>query len=83
LPAAQAASAPLAAVDDGARGYLLWAALLLAVGSLGAIGWWLARGARLHAGETTTGLAGTSGTLNAMGSERTVPTADGADDNKR
>lgn len=83
LPAAQAASAPLAAVDDGARGYLLWAALLLAVGSLGAIGWWLARGARLHAGETTTGLAGTSGTLNAMGSERTVPTPDGADDNKR
>ncbi|MFM0738565.1 DUF3999 domain-containing protein [Paraburkholderia xenovorans] len=31
------------------RRYLLWAALLLAVGSLGAIAWRLARGARPHA----------------------------------
>jgi hypothetical protein len=83
LPTAPVASAPLTPAGDGKRGYLLWAALLLAVGSLGAIGWWLARGAQLQAGDVPSGLAGTSGAVGAMGGEGAVPTADEANDSKR
>jgi hypothetical protein len=47
----QAARAQSASKDpDAMRRYLLWAALLLAVGSLGAIAWRLARGAHAQAG---------------------------------
>jgi hypothetical protein len=53
---------------DAMRRYLLWAALLLAVGSLGAIAWRLARGAQAPAGGTAGGVGvGVGGTDDAGG----------------
>ena len=46
----QAAKAQSAGDPDARRRYLLWAALLLAVGSLAAIAWRLARGAHAQVG---------------------------------
>ncbi|WP_429301601.1 DUF3999 domain-containing protein [Paraburkholderia sp. GAS199] len=43
---------------EALRRYLLWAALLLAVGTLGAIAWRLARGARAHAAPAAQGAPG-------------------------
>ncbi|MFM0300082.1 DUF3999 domain-containing protein [Paraburkholderia sediminicola] len=53
---------------DAMRRYMLWAALLLAVGSLGAIAWRLARGAQAQAGAQAGGAAGgVGGTGGAVG----------------
>ena len=56
---------------DAMRRYMLWAALLLAVGSLGAIAWRLARGARGQAAARARGVAdgggGVAGAANAGG----------------
>ncbi|MFM0414025.1 DUF3999 domain-containing protein [Paraburkholderia aromaticivorans] len=61
LSAEQAASAQAASHDpDAMRRYLLWAALLLAVGSLGAIAWRLARRAQVRAGVASGGVSGGS-----------------------
>ena len=60
------ANARAAGKDPNAkRRYLLWAALLLAVGSLGAIAWRLARGGQARSGETTADGAGGSGAASA------------------
>ncbi|MFM0625341.1 DUF3999 domain-containing protein [Paraburkholderia xenovorans] len=56
----QAARAQSAKDPDAMRRYLLWAALLLAVGSLAAIAWRLARGAHAQAGVTPGGATGAS-----------------------
>jgi hypothetical protein len=61
LSAEQAASAQAASHNpDAMRRYLLWAALLLAVGSLGAIAWRLARRAQVRAGVASGGVSGGS-----------------------
>ncbi|CAE6813452.1 DUF3999 domain-containing protein [Paraburkholderia haematera] len=55
----QGADAQSRAKDpDAMRRYMLWTALLLAVGSLGAIAWRLARGAQPQAGAQAGGVAG-------------------------
>ncbi|MFM0201640.1 DUF3999 domain-containing protein [Paraburkholderia fungorum] len=75
LPVGQAADAQSPGNDpDAMRRYMLWAALLLAVGSLGAIAWRLARGAQVQppAGGVAKGMAGESDTSGGVGS-----TADG------
>ena len=54
---------------DASRRYLLWAALVLAGGSLGAIGWRLARGAQLRAGEVAGGSDTVSTTTTANDAE--------------
>ncbi|MDE1011192.1 MAG: DUF3999 family protein, partial [Paraburkholderia fungorum] len=46
---------------DAMRRYMLWAALLLAVGSLGAIAWRLARGVQAQPGGVAGGGAGGAG----------------------
>lgn len=56
----QAARAQSAKDPDAMRRYLLWAALLLAVGSLAAIAWRLARGAHAQAGVGPGGAPGAS-----------------------
>lgn len=62
LSAAQAASAQATSHDpDAARRYGLWAALLLAVGSLGAIAWRLARRFHVPAGVDPGAVPGVSG----------------------
>jgi len=59
LPAEQDADAQSPGSDpDAMRRYMLWAALLLAVGSLGAIAWRLARGAQVQAGARAGDVAG-------------------------
>ncbi|WP_168793770.1 DUF3999 domain-containing protein [Paraburkholderia aromaticivorans] len=72
----QAAKAQSARDPDAMRRYLLWAALLLAVGSLAAIAWRLARGAHAQAGvapgavpgaSAGSGIAGTSAGSGAAG----------------
>lgn len=61
LSAEQAASARAASRGtDAMRRYWLWAALLLAAGSLGAVAWRLARRARRLAGAASGGAAGGS-----------------------
>ncbi|MFM0503119.1 DUF3999 domain-containing protein [Paraburkholderia caffeinilytica] len=70
LPVGQDANAPSAGNDpDAMRRYMLWAALLLAVGSLGAIAWRLARGARVDAGAQVGGVDGgvTAGGVGGVG----------------
>ena len=58
LPVGQEADAQSSGKDpDAMRRYMLWAALLLAVGSLGAIAWRLARGAQGQAGAQAGGVA--------------------------
>lgn len=71
LPVAQGADAQSAGGDaDARRRHLLWAALLLAVGSLGLIAWRLARGAVVHAGGVTDSRApGSSERSGAAGTE--------------
>jgi hypothetical protein len=71
LPVGQEAGAQSSANDpDAMRRYMLWAALLLAVGSLGAIAWRLARGARVQprAGGVAKEMAGGSDTSGDAGS---------------
>jgi hypothetical protein len=76
LPVAQDADAQFTSGDPKARRrYLLWAALLLAVGSLAAIAWRLARGAQAHAhagaaaGSVTGTAPGGSGVASATGKD--------------
>jgi len=71
LPGSLQTDAQSASGDaDARRRYLLWAALVLAVGSLGLIAWRLARGARVHAGGAVDSGAGASpGRSGAAGSE--------------
>ena len=62
LPVGSDADSQLADKDsDARRRYMLWVALLLAVGSLGAIAWRLARGAQGEAGAQAGGGAGVAG----------------------
>lgn len=68
--------------SDTSRGYLLWAALLLAVGSLGAIGWWMARGARIRASEVPRDLASGAGTVSVAHGDSAAAKTDGAGDVK-
>lgn len=76
LPVGQEADAQLPGNDPDARWrYMLWAALLLAVGSLGAIAWRLARGAQVRAGTQAGGAAG--GTTAGDGSAGGLGGADG------
>jgi Protein of unknown function (DUF3999) len=83
-PVAQPASAQLAAnAPDPSRGYLLWAALLLAVGSLGAIGWRMARGAHIRATEVPDGFASGAGSLSATANDNAAADAEGSGDVKR
>jgi hypothetical protein len=85
LPVGQEAGAQLPGNDpDAMRRYILWAALLLAVGSLGAIAWRLARGAptQAHArvGEVAEGMAvggGGTGSREAGGATVGVGGVDG------
>ncbi|MGF6569294.1 hypothetical protein ABH945_001370 [Paraburkholderia sp. GAS333] len=80
---AHPASAQLiASAPDASRGYLLWAALLLAVGSLGAIGWRIARGAHIRAADAQGGLANGAGTMSATASDSAATAADEAGDVK-
>lgn len=82
-PAVQPASTHLTAgVPDASRGYLLWAALLLAVGSLGAIGWRIARGAHSRTGAAQGGLANGAGAMSATANDSSAAAADKADDVK-
>jgi hypothetical protein len=72
LPVGPEADAQLSGKDpDAMRRYMLWAALLLAVGSLGAIAWRLARGARGQAAAQARGVAdgggGVAGAADAGG----------------
>jgi hypothetical protein len=82
LPVEQVGGAQLQGNDPEATPrYLLWAALLLAVGSLGAIAWRLARGAQVQAKASgvTEGMAGGgSGAGGADGSAGGVPGGSGA-----
>jgi hypothetical protein len=81
----QAAQAQSAKDPDAMRRYLLWAALLLAVGSLGAIAWRLARGARAHASVASGGARGASegtGAANAAASDSGAGDANGQGDRK-
>jgi hypothetical protein len=60
----QQTGAPPAAGDPAVlRRYLLWAALALAVGSLGVIAWWRARVVQTRAGQVAGGLPGGAGTV--------------------
>ncbi|ANB72863.1 hypothetical protein AYM40_11145 [Paraburkholderia phytofirmans OLGA172] len=68
---------------DAMRRYMLWAALLLAVGLLGAIAWRLARGAQVQAGAQAGGVAGGvadggAGAGGAGGSAGGAPSGSGA-----
>ncbi|MFM0071224.1 DUF3999 domain-containing protein [Paraburkholderia sediminicola] len=69
LPVGQETDAQSSGKDpDAMRRYMLWAALLLAVGSLGAIAWRLARGAQGQAGGRAGGVAdGGGGVAGAAG----------------
>ncbi|MFM0261455.1 DUF3999 domain-containing protein [Paraburkholderia sediminicola] len=68
LPVGQAADAQPSGKDpDATRRYMLWAALLLAVGSLGAIAWRLARGAQGQAGTQAGGVADGGGGVGGAG----------------
>lgn len=83
LPVGQEADVQSSGKDpDAMRRYMLWAALLLAVGSLGAIAWRLARGAQVKAGAQaggmTGGSGGTGGVGGADGSAGSVPGGSGA-----
>jgi hypothetical protein len=60
-----ASAQSIASAPNVSRGYLLWAALLLAVASLGAIGWRLARGAHFVATEAPQSLSSGAATMNA------------------
>jgi hypothetical protein len=64
---------------DVSRRYLLWTALLLAVGSLVAIAWWLARVAQSRAGEVAGELPGSSGRRSATADDRGSSNADAGD----
>jgi hypothetical protein len=67
------------------RRYLLWAALLLAVGSLAAIAWRLARGAHAQAGVTPGGATGASegsGVASAAASDPGAGDANGQGERK-
>ena len=76
LPVGQEADAQSSGKDpDAMRRYMLWAALLLAVGSLGAIAWRLARGAQIQAGAQAGGVAG--GVADGGGGTGGVGGADG------
>jgi hypothetical protein len=76
LPVEEDADAQSSGKDpDAKRRYMLWAALLLAVGSLGAIAWRLARGAQIQAGAQAGGVAG--GVANGGGGTGGVGGADG------
>ncbi|ACD16310.1 DUF3999 domain-containing protein [Paraburkholderia phytofirmans] len=76
LSAEQAARAQSARDPDAMRRYLLWAALLLAVGSLAAIAWRLARGARVPAGGGPAGMSGASSGSGAGGASAESSAAD-------
>lgn len=81
LPVEQDADTQLSGKDpDAMRRYMLWAALLLAVGSLGAIAWRLARGAQVQAGSSAAGGAadGGGGAGGVDGSAGDVPGGSGA-----
>ncbi|CAB3780436.1 DUF3999 domain-containing protein [Paraburkholderia caffeinilytica] len=84
LPAGQEADAQWSKDPDAMRRYMLWAALLLAVGSLGAIAWRLARGAQVQAqaggvaGGMTGGGSGADGVGGADGAASGVPGESGA-----
>jgi hypothetical protein len=71
----QAARAQSAKDPDAMRRYLLWAALLLAVGSLAAIAWRLARGAHAQAGVTPVGAPGASEGSGVAGAAASDPGA--------
>ncbi|MGA9918246.1 MAG: DUF3999 domain-containing protein [Paraburkholderia sp.] len=76
LPVEEDADAQSSGKDpDAMRRYMLWAALLLAVGSLGAIAWRLARGAQIQAGAQAGGVAG--GVADGGGGTGGVGGADG------
>jgi hypothetical protein len=83
LPVGQDADAQSSGKDpDAMRRYMLWAALLLAVGSLGAIAWRLARGAQSQAGAQAGGVAdgggGAAGAAGTGGLAGDVPGRSGA-----
>jgi hypothetical protein len=61
--AQQAGATPVAGDPAMSRRYLLWAALALAVGSLGVIAWWRARVVQTRAAEVAAGLPGGPGTV--------------------
>lgn len=83
-PVAHLASAQLTpGAPDPSRGYWLWAALLLAVSSLGAIGWWMARGAHIRATELPGGLASGAGTLSATADDSSTADAGRVGDVKK
>lgn len=78
LPIAQDADAQTATRDpDARRRYLLWTALLLAVGSLVAIAWRLARGAQAQAQATGAAGATPDRVGGGAGSERGAQSAPG------
>lgn len=58
--------------SDGQRRILLWAALLLAVATLAAIAWWLARSMRGHAAGVGGATTGGAGVVSAAGSDISV-----------
>jgi hypothetical protein len=76
LRATEETNAQFASWDaDARRRYLLWTALVLAVGSLGLIAWRLARGARVHVG----GAAGSgAGAGSGSGARAGGPSGSGA-----
>lgn len=61
---------------DALRRYLLWAALLLAVGSLGAIAWRFARAAQSRASEAAGRVSDGSRAVNAAGNDAGAGSAD-------
>ena len=63
LHVAQQGATPVAGDPAMSRRYLLWAALALAVGSLGVIAWWRARIVQTRAAEVAAGLPGGPGTV--------------------
>jgi hypothetical protein len=80
---AQPASAQsTTSVPNVSRGYLLWAALLLAVGSLGAIGWRIARRAHILATEAPGGVASGAGTMSATANDSAAGDVNEAGDAK-
>ncbi|MFM0222347.1 DUF3999 domain-containing protein [Paraburkholderia dipogonis] len=76
----QAARAQSAKDPDAMRRYLLWAALLLAVASLGAIAWRLARGAHAQAGVTPGGAPDAAGASEGSGVAGAAANDPGASD---